>query len=114
MNNADDLTITNIINFNSFDNESELTKKHQNFIHLRIQQRNGKKTLTTIQGLSQDLDLKKITKAFKKEFACNGCIIVHPEYGEVIQLQGDQRNNVTLFLKKTNIVEEDQIKIHGF
>jgi translation initiation factor 1 len=28
-------------------------------VHIRIQQRNGRKTLTTIQGLSAEYDLKK-------------------------------------------------------
>lgn len=49
----------------------------------RIQQRNGRKTLTTVQGLSSDYDLKKIVRACKKEFACNGTVVEHPEYGEV-------------------------------
>ena len=35
-------------------------------IHLRVQQRNGRKSITTVQGLSTDLDLKKIVKAVKK------------------------------------------------
>ena len=35
-------------------------------IHIRIQQRNGRKTLTTVQGLSSDYDLKKIVKVCKK------------------------------------------------
>jgi hypothetical protein len=33
---------------------------------IRIQQRNNKKTLTTLQGLPNDLDFKRILKAFKK------------------------------------------------
>jgi len=35
-------------------------------IHIRIQQRNGRKTLTTIQGLPKDFDPKKVLKAAKK------------------------------------------------
>ena len=35
-------------------------------VHIRIQQRNGRKTLTTIQGLSSEYDLKKILRACKK------------------------------------------------
>ena len=35
-------------------------------IHVRIQQRNGRKTLTTVQGISDDYDKKKIVKACKK------------------------------------------------
>ena len=36
------------------------------FVHIRIQQRNGRKTLTTVQGLSAEYDLKKIVRACKK------------------------------------------------
>jgi translation initiation factor 1 len=35
-------------------------------VHIRIQQRNGRKTLTTVQGLSKEYDLKKIVRACKK------------------------------------------------
>ena len=35
-------------------------------VHIRIQQRNGRKTLTTIQGLSAEYDLKKIVRHCKK------------------------------------------------
>ena len=38
----------------------------EGLIHIRIQQRNGRKTLTTVQGISPDYDLKKIVKACKK------------------------------------------------
>ena len=38
----------------------------EGLIHIRIQQRNGRKTLTTVQGISTDYDLKKIVKACKK------------------------------------------------
>jgi len=85
-----------------------------NLIHIRIQQRNGRKTLTTVQGISDSYDKKRIVKACKKEFACNGTIVEHPEYGEVIQFQGDQRNNICQFLTKIGIAKQDQLKIHGF
>ena len=35
-------------------------------VHIRIQQRNGRKTLTTVQGLSANYDLKKIVRSCKK------------------------------------------------
>jgi len=84
------------------------------YIHIRIQQRNGRKTLTTVQGVSAEFDFKKIVKYAKKEFACNGTVVEHPEYGEVIQLQGDQRQNISKFLKQVGLAREDQIKVHGF
>lgn len=86
----------------------------ENLIHIRIQQRNGRKTLTTVQGISPDFDLKKIVKACKKEFACNGTVVEHPEYGEVIQMQGDQRNNIRDFLKMIGLAGDNQLKVHGF
>ena len=35
-------------------------------VHIRIQQRNGRKTLTTVQGLSDEYDKKKIVRVCKK------------------------------------------------
>ena len=35
-------------------------------IHIRIQQRNGRKTLTTVQGIAEDYDKRKIVKVCKK------------------------------------------------
>lgn len=49
-----------------------------------------------------------------QEFACNGTVIDHPEYGEVLQLQGDQRENICQFLTKTGLAKSDQLKVHGF
>ena len=63
------------------------------YVHIRIQQRNGRKSLTTVQGLAIDLDLKKILKALKKTYSTNGTILVDDEVGEVIQLQGQTKTN---------------------
>lgn len=82
-------------------------------VHIRLQQRNGRKSLTTIQGLDEKLDLNKLTKAFKKEFCCNGCVVDNKELGKVIQLQGDQRDNVKKFLAEEEIASKKMIKVHG-
>ncbi|GFY60543.1 eukaryotic translation initiation factor eIF1 [Trichonephila inaurata madagascariensis] len=110
---------TGIQNLNTFDpfadaSRSDVQGGQDKLIHVRIQQRNGRKTLTTVQGISDDYDKKKIVKACKKEFACNGTVVDHSEYGEVIQLQGDQRNNICQFLTKVGIAKAEQLKIHGF
>lgn len=49
-----------------------------------------------------------------QEFACNGTVVEHPEYGEVMQLQGDQRNNICQFLTRIGIAKPEQLKVHGF
>ncbi|KAF2265314.1 SUI1-domain-containing protein [Lojkania enalia] len=84
--------------FAEADEDTGETKQSQNYIHIRIQQRNGRKTLTTVQGLPKKFDQKKILKVIKKKFACNGTIVNDTEMGEVIQLQGDQRKDVQEFL----------------
>lgn len=83
-------------------------------VDIRIQQRNGRKTITTIEGLPKEFDLKTIMKAFKKEFACNGTISTDPVYGEIIQLNGDHRDKIASFLVDEEIAKREHIKIHGF
>jgi len=41
-------------------------------------------------------------------------VIEHPEYGEVIQFQGDQRNNMYEFLERTGLAKKEHLKVHGF
>ncbi|ORZ04351.1 translation initiation factor SUI1 [Absidia repens] len=96
------------------DVEEESSPKTTNYLHLRIQQRNGRKTLTTLQGLPKDYDAKKILKVFKKEFACNGTVVEDEELGEVLQLSGDQRLKIAEFLVKEEIAKKANIKVHGF
>jgi translation initiation factor 1 len=114
---------------------------------IRLQQRNGRKTLTTVQGLNTYLDsgkIEKLIKIFKKargrtpsvcaygaafvltgapgwcgaaysqEFSCNGTIVDHKEWGEVIQLQGDHRVRISELLAEEGLVKKDNIKVHGF
>ena len=49
-----------------FADDNEGGGSQDGHIHIRIQQRNGRKTLTTVQGIRPDYDLKKIVKACKK------------------------------------------------
>ncbi|KAG5639522.1 hypothetical protein H0H81_000667 [Sphagnurus paluster] len=60
-----------------------------------------------------EYDCKKILKAFKKEFACNGTLVDDEKLGQVIQLQGDQRAHISNFLIE-NGIEKSTIKVHGF
>ena len=106
-------------NLKAFDPFEDASKGNEDsgpegVVHVRIQQRNGRKTLTTVQGLSAEFDFKKIVKVAKKEFACNGTLVEHPEYGEVVQLQGDQREKICQMLVKCGLVKHDQLKVHGF
>lgn len=54
------------------------------YVHIRIQQRNGRKSLTTVQGLKKEFSYNKILKDLKKDFCCNGTVVQDPELGQVI------------------------------
>lgn len=62
--------------------------------------------------------MKRMCKAMRKVFNCNGNITDDVEYGEVIQLQGDQRQNCKEWLIAQEIIPEhqagDRIVLHGF
>ena len=109
--------------------------KAPDYVHIRIQQRNGRKTLTTVQGIPDEYDPKKLLKHFKKEFACNGTLVEDEELGQVIQLQGDQRAKISqmliddvelrtpyafpsryrlIRLTRNRFAARETIKIHGF
>lgn len=83
-------------------------------VHVRVQQRNGRKCITTVAGLADDLDIKRICKAFKKNFSCNGAVQKDEDDGEVIQLSGDQRTNVMEFLVDQEICHKEEVVLHGF
>ncbi|XP_015089688.1 protein translation factor SUI1 homolog [Solanum pennellii] len=102
--------------FDPFAESKDLGTRGTNkeYVHIRVQQRNGKKSWTMIEGLNKDFNCEKLLKELKKEYCCNGTIIHDKELGKVIQLQGDHRKNVSQFLHKADIVKKEQIKVHGF
>ncbi len=98
-----------------FDRQPSIAK---NKYHIRVQQRNGRKCITSLDGLEEDLDLKRICKAMRNCFSCNGNVVMKEgEDTGVIQLQGDQRENIKQWLLDMEIIlksEVDRIVVHGF
>lgn len=99
--------------------EKELEKRHLE-IHIKVQKRNGKKCWTFIEGLDKldlptdktiDMFMEDISRKLKKSLSC-GASITKPE--NTIKLMGDHRNEVKQFIIQLKIVNEDQIKMHGF
>ena len=57
--------------------------------------------------------MKKITRVLKKTFQYNGTVNNDVELGEIVQLSGDQRTNVSDFFIDQEVCHEDQIVFHG-
>ena len=94
------------------------TTIQKNYIHIRIQQRTGRKHITIIEGLPADLDLKKICSTMQKSFSCGGQVITDEDdrghVQNIITLSGDQRQKVNDFLLNEQIADKECIKIHGY
>jgi translation initiation factor 1 len=82
-------------------------------VTISVQKRNGRQCITSITGLAEDLDLKKIASYLKKKYNCNGSIIKDERFGEVITLTGDQKENVYNFLIEEEINKKDEIIVKG-
>jgi translation initiation factor SUI1 len=83
-------------------------------IHIRFTP--GKRAVTLIEGLDDDLDQVRIARAMKREFKC--AVSVHKDKAEreVIKLQGDQCMNVKDWLLAQEILTKkeagERIVIH--
>ena len=85
----------------------------QSKVTIAMQKRNGKKCITTITGMADDLDLKIILSHIKKTCSCNGSIVKDDKFGEIIIFTGDQRENFYNFLLKEKINKEEDIIVKG-
>lgn len=82
-------------------------------VTIQVLQRTGRKFFTSIIGLADDLDKEKIVSYLKKTYKCNGFIVDNAEFGEIITLFGDQKENVYQFLIKEQICAKDEIILKG-
>ena len=89
---------------------------HTRKIHIRFQ-KTGPRSITIVEGLDDDLDLARISKSMKKTFNCAATVHKDKDQVEVIQLQGDQCENVKKWLIEQEVLTELEAKtrivIHG-
>lgn len=95
--------------FDPFEEESKESFK----VHLRVMQRNARQRITTMSGLPEEFDLKKINKSLKQSLCCSGSIQENDD-GKYLKFSGDQRDAIAKFLVEQEIAEKDQIVIHGY
>jgi translation initiation factor 1 len=93
--------------------EDPFAQESQHFVHIRLQQHNGRRHVTTIQGLEIE-EIETIRTPLKKTLCCSGTIINDPEKGYILQLSGDQRKPVFEHLTKIRGHDKECVKIHGY
>jgi translation initiation factor 1 len=94
-----------------------LCSARTNKIHVRAQQM-GRKWITLIENMDDDLDLKRIARAMKGEFHCSAAVAKDEDSGgEYIKLSGDQKTLVREWLIREEILTEkeaaERLVIHG-
>merc|ERR1712087_252001 len=94
--------------------EKELKGKTESMVHIRYQQRSGRKGVTTVAGLPRTIEFKPLAKRMKKKWSTNATLMDCEEMGMVIQLQGDLRHEIGVFVVKEGLVEKAQVRVHGY
>lgn len=82
-------------------------------VTISVEKRNGRKCITNVIDMAEDLDLPKILSYLKKTYNCNGSILKDEKYGEVMSFTGDQKENIYNFLIKEQIYKKEDIIIKG-
>ena len=88
--------------------------EREQIVHIRVQQRNNRQCLTTIDGLHEDYDHKKILNDIRRTFVVNGSLQEDPEGGTRLVFTGDQREKLRAFLIDLEICTPEQIRIMGW
>ena len=97
--------------------EDNTIKKEK--IHIRKQQRNRRKCIVTISGLSPYFDnnkkkMKKIAKELQKNITHSSIALKEDkEYGMVLIVQGDWRKEIRDWLISSEITVKNNIIVHG-
>jgi translation initiation factor 1 len=60
-----------------------------------------------------DIDNKKLLKKIKKKLCCNGCVLEDNELGEIIQVQGNKKDELKALLIKEFKLKDENVKLHG-
>ncbi|EIJ88081.1 translation initiation factor 1 [Nematocida parisii] len=77
------------------------TKFEDNEIHVRKQNRKGRKWLTTVENIPESFDITKLMTALKRELCCNGTIVTETATGKkVMQMQGNHGTKIQARLQE--------------
>lgn len=94
--------------FINYNNMNEYNQ-HAIHVHLHIEKRNNRASITSITGLPLTLDSKSFSRELAKLCSCRvfGSL-------DALCLQGDHRKKIAEHLIKSKICNVNQITIHGY
>ena len=78
-----------------------------------VDKRGGKRFITNVIGMAEDLDLHKIISYLKKKHNCSGSILKDEQFGEVMSFTGDQKEHIYNFLIQEEIYKKEDIIVKG-
>lgn len=81
-------------------------------VHIRLQQRNARKCVTTTTGLDAQ-QVQQCLRVLRRSLCCSGTVVEDDEYGNVLMLTGDQREAIRRHLIATKVRTDDKIFVHG-
>lgn len=97
------------------DANAQQTESSSAQIHLRLFKRSTRKSITVAENLPSAWNLEKLLQALKRQYSCNGTLKTDAENGQrVLQLSGDQRQNIIAFALEKSLCERDAFTIHGY
>jgi len=91
-----------------------LQRSAEDVLHIRYQQRSGRKGVTTVEGLPRTLDFKALATRMKRLWSTSAAVREHADKGTVIQIQGDRRREVSAFVVEQRLVRKAQVRVHGY
>jgi translation initiation factor SUI1 len=95
-----------------FDDEEDILEDAPK-IHLRLQMRTVRKSITIVEGLKPE-DAKVILKDLRKRIHTNGTVTKSKEGEPVLTVQGDKRKIIKQYLIDEKYAKSDTIITHGF
>lgn len=87
----------------------------EKIVDIYIKQRNGKKCITTIQGLGNEINLlKSYSKDLRKTIACSCSIDSDETSGNYfLKMSGKDTEKICKYLIDNLKIKKENIKIHG-
>lgn len=89
--------------------------KRKSLVHIRNQQRRGKKSITLVEGLPLQ-NMKDLLRKLKKKLNTNGTILSKKgpkDTISVLQVQGDFRYQIQEYFINEKITDKELIIVHG-